>query len=172
MKKKKKKHRSEHWVLSKAVTFKKWEVGSEQDEQQEALLSATPTYHLKKVSRSQYREERCSQSQELRDQNWRSNNVRSDVVLSISETERDAWGRNPREMQGALSRILLTAMDKCVPVRNLPETWGENTWRTKGNCFWSSQEARNHACPQQTRNKRKSEGISAKGSWLTKTCSL
>ena len=100
---KKKKNPSKHWVLSKAVTFKKWEVGSEQDEQQEALVSAIPTYRLEKVFRSQYREERWSQSQELRGQNWRSNDRQVGCNSQhLSDRERCLGKQLQRPAGGAL----------------------------------------------------------------------
>ena len=85
------------------MTFKKWEVGSEQDEQQEALVSAIPTYCLEKVFRSQYREERCSQSQELRGQNWRSNDRQVGCNSQhLSDRERCLGKQLQRPAGGAL----------------------------------------------------------------------
>ena len=111
---KKKKNPSKHWVLSKAVTFKKWEVGSEQDEQREALVSAIPTCRSEKVSGSQYREERCSQSQELRGQNWRSNN--SQVGCS-SQHLRDAERCLGTELQRPAGGALKNSADCYQSVR-------------------------------------------------------
>lgn len=70
--------------------------------------------------------------------------------------ERDAWGRNPREMQGRFSRILLTAMDKCMPVEIYQRPGGKIPEGLKGTASGVLGQE-NHARPQQARNKHKSE---------------
>lgn len=104
------------------MTCKKWEVGSEQDELEDySHLPPGESFRVTEQGRETQSEPGAEGSKlevRQRQEGCRSQHLRDgDRCL----------GRNATDLQGALARILLSAAVQCAPVRNLPETWGENT---------------------------------------------
>ena len=112
-----KKNPSKHCMLSKAVTFKKWEVGSEQDELED--YSHLPLGEGFRVTEQggETQSEPGAEGSKLevpqRQDGRRSQHLRDGGRC---------LGRNATDLPGVLSRILLTATDQGAPVRDLPET--------------------------------------------------
>ena len=156
-------------MLSKAVTFKKWEVGSEQDELED--YSHLPLGESFRVTEQGGE----TQSEPGAEGSKLEVPQRQDGRRSQHLRDRDrCLGRNATDLPGALSRILLTATDQGAPVRNLPETWGEIPEGLKGTASGVPKGQETMPAPKRYSNKHKSEGISAsakKGSRLRKTCS-